>query len=578
MRRSSILRRTFVANAMLALLVALIGLALATAATRRLYLDSVTLHLRQTAQAFRQSLRSASAPADLDHWVKETFRDTGFRLTLIGRDGTVVADSLRDPARMEWHGDHPEVAAALNGREAADTRFSSTMGERRMYTALPVASSRRVAVLRIDMPLAAVSRQMAPTLRRLGWFFLSILGLALAIAWRSSRALTRPIIRLDRALARVGQGDLDTFVPPVGSDEIASLTTRFNGMVENQKALVAELRQRRQELEAIVASMSDGLLVLDGEGRILLLNRTLSRIVERQDWQGRPFWEVLRHDELSKLFRKSQQGETEVSGTVEWAGRAFLSSWTRLPDRPETVVTFADVSELKRLEQLKREFVAALSHELRTPLTAIKGYVETLLEEQGEAPHPYLGIIARHTERLILLARDLLTLSELEERPQEIARETVDLRRLLDDVLALFTRRIAEKGLTLARPAGSGTEKVLVTGDPARLDQLLINLIDNAVKYTDRGGITLALTAGATETCLEVIDSGIGIPEEALPRIFDRFFVVDRSRSRRSGGTGLGLSIVKHIVQQHGGRLEVESQPGRGSTFRVILPSAGSPA
>ncbi|HNX98357.1 MAG TPA: ATP-binding protein, partial [Candidatus Aminicenantes bacterium] len=236
------------------------------------------------------------------------------------------------------------------------------------------------------------------------------------------------------------------------------------------------------------------------------------------------------------------------------------------------------VSELKRLERLKREFVAALSHELRTPLTAIKGYVETLLEEQGESPHPYLGIIARHTERLILLARDLLTLSELEERPQDIAREVVDLRRLLDDVLALFTRRIAEKGLTLARPAGPGTEKVLVTGDPARLDQLLINLIDNAVKYTDRGGITLALTAGATETCLEVIDSGVGIPAEALPRIFDRFFVVDRSRSRQSGGTGLGLSIVKHIVQQHGGRLEVESQPGRGSTFRVILPSAGSPA
>ncbi len=573
MKHTSILRRVMTAHALLAILVSLIGLGMATATTRGFYLDTVSLHLRQTAQAFVQSL--PAAPPDLDRWVKETFRATGFRLTLVNRQGKVVADSLRDPARMEWHGDHVEVAAALNGKESADTRFSTTLGEQRMYYALPLPPPSRVAVLRIDMPLTAVSSQLRPILRKFAWFFLAILALALGFSWLSSRALSRPIVELDLALKRVATGDLDVYVPPTGHDEIARLASQFNAMVTGQKTLVEELRQRRQELEAIVSSMSDGLMVLDGEGRIQLHNGSLAAAAGGPIDPRRHFWEVFRDDRLERLYRESQDRTEPLTGVIDRNQRSFLTSWTRLPGRPETVVTFTDVSELKRLEQLKRDFVAALSHELRTPLTAIKGYLETLREEQGSAAHPYLDIIARHSERLILLARDLLSLSELEEKLLEPVRQPVDLMALLGDVLPLFERKIADKGLALTRPAAS--DPVWVTGDPSRLEQLLINLVDNAVKYTDRGNIVLGFSTDGRDVVLEVTDTGVGIPEKALPRIFDRFFVTDRARSRQSGGTGLGLAIVKHIVLQHGGKIEVESELGKGSTFRVRLAAANLP-
>jgi two-component system phosphate regulon sensor histidine kinase PhoR len=236
------------------------------------------------------------------------------------------------------------------------------------------------------------------------------------------------------------------------------------------------------------------------------------------------------------------------------------------------VITFHDLSESKRLEKQKKDFVANVSHELRTPLTAIKGYAETLAEEASGNSRKYLDVILRHADRLIDLTRDLLSLSELEVKGVVLRRETIDWPELLAGIRVLFEKKLLEKKLRLDISLPENLEPLAFKGDRFRLEQMFINLLDNAVKYTDRGGIAIRISVAASHLHVEVKDSGVGIASDHLPRIFERFYVIDNARSRQSGGTGLGLAIVRHIVTLHGGKISVESAPGAGSTFTVLLP------
>jgi two-component system phosphate regulon sensor histidine kinase PhoR len=259
---------------------------------------------------------------------------------------------------------------------------------------------------------------------------------------------------------------------------------------------------------------------------------------------------------------------------VEVSGRTYLASLSPLPAPGGTVVTFHDLSASKHLEREKKDFVANVSHELRTPLTAIKGYAETLAEEASGDARKYLDIILRHADRLIELTQDLLVLAELEEKGIPLRHEAIDWRELIHGVRVLFEKKFAEKNLNLQISLADDGAPLVFMGDRYRLEQMLINLLDNALRYTEKGGATVRVRR--QEGCLTITvgDSGIGIPAELLPRIFERFFVVDKARSRQSGGTGLGLAIVKHIVRLHGGHVEVTSAPGQGSEFIVTLPLA----
>ena len=257
---------------------------------------------------------------------------------------------------------------------------------------------------------------------------------------------------------------------------------------------------------------------------------------------------------------------------LKLTGRIFLVSLSPLPVGGGTVVTFHDLSETRHLEKLKKDFIANVSHELRTPLTAIKGYAETLVEETTDSGRRYLDVIRRHTDRLIDLTSDLLTLSELEEKSLGLQKEIIDWQEMLAGIRALFEKRLLEKKLSLDISLPENLEQIAFSGDRFRLEQMFINLLENAVNYTEKGGIAVQLSTSAGRLRIEIRDSGVGIPAEHLPRLFERFYVADKARSRQTGGTGLGLAIVKHIVGLHNGEIEVQSTPGMGTVFIIAFP------
>ncbi|ACX52145.1 multi-sensor signal transduction histidine kinase [Ammonifex degensii KC4] len=341
---------------------------------------------------------------------------------------------------------------------------------------------------------------------------------------------------------------------------------------------LAELIREKEQLEAILSGLDEAVLALDQEGRVLLANRAVKELfdIAPEEARGKAVLEVVRDHRLEELV-----GRVRDTGTPTEQELTFLSPQPRIfvvrasplpPDK--VVVVLREVTRERRLERMRREFVANVSHELRTPLTAIKGFVEALEDgalEDRETAQEFLQIIASETERLIHLVEDLLKLSRLENRQTFLRRQEVNLNELIHNIALVWRRRAEEKGLAFEVDLPPGLP--LVLGDPELLTQVFVNLIDNALKYTPVGRVRIRGEYQSGWVRIEVEDTGIGIPQDCLPRVFERFFRVDRARSRASGGTGLGLSIVKHIVELHGGKVGVESELGKGSRFWVYLPS-----
>jgi len=299
----------------------------------------------------------------------------------------------------------------------------------------------------------------------------------------------------------------------------------------------------------------------------------LCRLCERADCKGYKYWELFREPDFIKLVQAATGEHKEVTAEINIRATVYLVQVIPMSKISAFVVTFFDLSEYKHLEKIKNDFISNISHELRTPLTSIKGFIETM-EDEGTR-HPYLDIIKRNTNRLINIVSDLLVLSNLEHKELDIHWQMVNLSRLITQVVTIFKPKIAEKDLSLTHDLS--TPEVIVRGDAFKLEQVLVNLIDNAIKYTEQGEIGLRLRQENDWAVLQVSDTGIGIREEVLPRIFERFFVADPSRSKRLGGTGLGLSIVKHIVQLHHGDISVDSRFGKGTTFTITLPVNENP-
>jgi len=511
----------------------------------------------------------------LDAFVREKGRQARIRLTLIDASGKVLADSQKDPLLMQNHADRPEIAAALSGSERSAVHYSFTLRENMLYFARPLrVNGKTVAVLRLSVFFREIEKVLSPWQWKITTVFLGLLLISAFLSLLLSRNLTRPIRDLAQAARNFASGNLDSHVRSRRQDEVGRLAADFNAMVDSQRELVEKGRYQQQELETILASISDGLLVIDAAGRIVRAGPRFRSLVDDPQPLGKPYWEALRLNAFDELVKRSGAGKT-VHAELEIHQRLFLASLSPLPDNGGTVVTFHDLSESRRLEKQKKDFVANVSHELRTPLTAIKGYAETLAEETAGEPRKYLEVILRHADRLIELTNDLLALSELEEQSVKLSREAIDWPGLLGGIRALFEKRISDKKLSLDVSLAESLEQVPFQGDRFRLEQMFINLMDNAVKYTDQGGISIRISAVAGILLIEFRDSGMGIAAVHLPRIFERFYVADKARSRQSGGTGLGLAIVKHIVSLHGGEIEVQSVPGEGCTFTIRLPFTG---
>ena len=535
--------------------------------------DLLKRHLKNLAYGLKPQVQGLILHGDygtLNSLARKVGETTGVRITIIDPQGVVLADSEEDPAFMENHGDRPEVIMAMAGRVGSSLRWSATLKEEMLYVAIPMKLTEGVAVLRTSFFLRDVNQFLGAFKKRVTVVAVALGLFSLIYAFFSSKRLSDPIKELVQATSRVAQGDFDVRVLPKGRGELGELAERFNEMAAKLKELFQENLQRKEELERIFSSLEDGLLVLDREGKVIFFNKKAQEILKGKELSDRSFWEI-GDPAFRETISRVRKTEGNLAEELEISGGVFLFSATYLPTTGQTLVLLHDITHLRRMQELKRDLVANVSHELRTPLTAIKGFLEAFEDEDSrEARSHYLEIIKKHMDRLTNIVQDLLVLSELEDKKTKLDLEDVDLKALLQDVLRPFEEKAKKKGLTLKVDFDPGLPPI--KADPFRLQQAFFNLIDNAVKYTEQGEIRISTKGKADHVEIEVADTGIGIPKEHLPRIFERFYVVDKSRSRRLGGTGLGLSIVKHIVLLQGGEIDVESTPGVGTRFRVRLP------
>jgi two-component system, OmpR family, phosphate regulon sensor histidine kinase PhoR len=514
----------------------------------------------------------------------------GARVTVIAADGTVLADSERDEAgvrAMDNHAGRPEVRAALGGAVGRDVRKSGTLGVEMLYAAVPLPAGG--GVVRLALPMAEVTRTVTWARRTVVAGAALACALALAVGLVVNRRVTRPVATMRRAAQRMAEGRLDPPDSVEGTDDVADLARALGDMGLTLRGKIATLETERSKVATILDAMVEGVIALDARGRVLLLNPGARAILGLQPTpenpvEGRPLVEAVRQKALLDFVEASQtappgshtQQELELGPPLRGVLAAHAVAMDFPPEGRGTLLVLHDVSELRRLERVKTEFVANVSHELRTPLTCIRGYLETLLDGALEEPthaRRFLEVASLHADRLNRLVDDLLQLSNIETGRVTLVPVDLNVADVATAALAIFERQAAQTGVTLADQVPTGLR---VRADRDRLAQILLNLVDNAVKFTPAGGrvtVSAAPTAAGTVE-VRVTDTGIGIPSIDLPRLTERFYRVDKTRSRELGGTGLGLAIVKHLVQAHGGELKIESEVGRGTVIAFTLPAA----
>ena len=540
------------------------------------YINTLSLDLKNLAYTLKLKVLPLIEEKDfkrLDSLAKEIGKNIKTRITIIALDGQVLADSGKDPRLMENHNNRPEVKQAKIEGFGKSLRFSATVKEEMLYVAIPVKSKEKyLGVLRVSLFLKDINKLLNNLKNRIFGIVIFITFLSLLGAFLFSKNLSYPLKELVSASKKLADGDFSARVSFKRKDEIRELAESFNKMSEELNRLFDNLTLKQEELNSIISSLEEGLLVLDKKGKIILFNESFKKIVQTNP-DGKFWWEVLRNPNITQLIEKAKKEERVSSRELELNEKVFLCSFVFMPSKEELIIVWHDITEFKKLEKIKKDFVVNVSHELRTPLTAIKGYVETLEEEaKGNARH-YLEIIKRHTERLINIVSGLLLLSELEEKGLTQIKENVSLEEIAKNVFKIFEQKAEGKGLKLNLICEG---KSVIEGDAFKLEQMFINLVDNAIKYTEKGEALVALKQSDKKVIVKIKDTGIGIPKEHLGRIFERFYVVDKSRTKKLGGTGLGLSIVKHIVLLHNGRIDVKSSPSKGTEFIITFPTCPS--
>lgn len=546
-------------------------------AIRTAYLDDQAAHLGSLAELLKP--RAIAGLRESSGSLEAAVRDLGprirARITVVGPSGEVLADSEERPDRMESHQYRPEVFLSLKGEPARAVRRSSTVKADMLYMSFPlVEDGKVVGALRLSRFMKDIDGLLAHLRKRIIGTALAVMAIVFLAMLFFSRAVSSPVREFITASRKVAGGDFEAKVSLRHKGEFADFARSFNTMTADLRSMFLASAERREELDSILSSIQDGLLVIDRDDRIALINDKFRTVVADPASEGRYYWEIIRATRFIELVRKAKENRAKASDEVVLKDRSFLCAAAFLPSQERVVVTIHDLSEIRDAERMKKDLVLNASHELRTPLTAIKGFVEALEGRAEGEDKGYLEIIGRNTDRMIGIVQDLMTLAEMEDRSARLESSDVDVNALAGSVLALFAARAEAKGVRLELKCEPGLPPV--RGDAFRLEQMLVNLVDNALKATDKGSVTISLSVRGTDFLIEVRDTGLGIPEEHLPHIFERFYVVDKSRSRKLGGTGLGLSIVKHVVKAHGGRVGVSSRPGEGSTFTVALP-AGRP-
>ena len=541
---------------------------------------SAVLIARQAHAVFAEGLSERS-----EALARELSRASAARVTLIARDGTVLGDSEHDPRAMENHRDRPEVQEALASGIGLSTRHSDTLGVDMLYVAARVGTAEQpLGTARVALPLTQVQEvEWHASAAVMAAVALAVVLAGLLSVWVSGR-VTGPLRELSEAANAVAAGNLEARVRVRTGDELGQVVETFNAMVAELRRTVEGLEEEKRRAETLLAQMAEGVIVVGAEGRVTMCNAAAAAIfgVASEAAVGRTLAEATLHYELDEMLTRVRRHgvpvrmDIRVTQPREAALDAVVTPIFAEDGHLEaTVCVFHDTTELQRLETVRRDFVANVSHELRTPVTAIRATADVLLgtaRDDPQARDRFLRNIAAECERLSALLDDLLALARIESGKWEPRLQPVSVREAAEAVVAKVQPQIAEKHLEVSVTVAP---EVQAQADPDALQQILLNLVDNAVKYTPAGG-RIAIEGGMEDgrARFDVVDTGVGIPERDLPRIFERFYRVDRARSRELGGTGLGLSIVKHLVEAHGGQVTAESTVEQGSRFTVRLPAA----
>jgi two-component system, OmpR family, phosphate regulon sensor histidine kinase PhoR len=524
-----------------------------------------------------------------DQQIDATCKRLGFpgggRFTVILPSGRVVGDSAEDPSRMDNHLDRPEVAAALSKEPGVSQRHSPTLGTRLLYVAVPVKDGgRTLAVVRTSVSLDAAQEAIGAIHTKIVIGGLIIAGLATLLSLLVSQRIRRPIEEIKRSAERFARGDFQSPLPVSDLEEIASLSLAMKQMASELQRRINTITEQRNELEAVLSSMVEGVFGVDREERIIGMNVAAGRILgcDPSSAQGRSIQEVLRHSELQRFVKQALSShETVEKDIVLYAEQETILSGLGTPlrdgnrNRIGALIVLNDVTRLRKLENIRRDFVANVSHEIKTPITAIKGFVETLRDgaaKNSEDAERFLAIVQRHVERLEAIVEDLLALSRIEKEREkgEIVLEAHGICEVLAGAAQVCEIKASAKNIALELSCEGHIQGKI---NAPLLEQAVVNLIDNAVKYSEPGKpIRIEARREGKGVAIRVQDQGCGIEKKHLERLFERFYRVDRGRSRKLGGTGLGLAIVKHIMQAHGGSVSVDSLPNRGSTFTLHIP------
>ncbi|MCK9582091.1 MAG: ATP-binding protein [Endomicrobiales bacterium] len=504
----------------------------------------------------------------LNLYVAKAAKAINARVTVVNLQGNVLSDSENDISTMDNHKFRPEISDALDGRIGKATRFSQTEKKQMFYVAVPVKDQgvlNSVAVLRLSVPVSAIKGFQLEIWDKILNVALVTLLLSLLLAYILSKKIAGPLSQIGAAASKIATGDFSARVYIKTQGEVKNLADNFNSMGEKIKGLFSELSESRELMNRILSSLEEGIVVFDKNQKIIIFNRKFAEIVSLENLNGKHLWEVLTLSDFTGISSLSDNVFHKLPDVAR-NGLIYAPTVSLVKAGSEVMLVLFDVTQSRNIEKIKKEFVANVSHELMTPLTAIKGFVETMQEENTTE---YLPIVQKNSERLIYIVKDLLLLSKLEEKTTELEKEKFDLTKLVANEIEIFLSKAEQKGIKIEFDSSNVYE---LLADQLKVEQVIVNLLDNAVKYSESGKISVSIQRDNGYVVLSVKDTGIGIPKESINKIFERFYVVDKSRSKKLGGTGLGLSIVKHIVHLHNGKLEVLSEPGVGSTFKVYLP------
>lgn len=551
------------------------------------YYESKRDHLVEVGMIVSNALDDTSlASSDLEKKIQLLSQSLDSRITIINKSGEVLADTEDEPEKMKNHAKRPEVDAILNDYKEVglSVRHSDTLKEEMMYVAIPVKSGKEISgVVRMSLSMEQMNQAIEELWKRIVLFQISIFLLTGLVGMKLAKGISKPIEEMIDVSKKLNEKDYSVRVNQKSKGELGQLANSINNLASNLEKQLEEIQENEERLSGVMTNMTSGILLIDLQGKILLANPFMGDLFSRDSktLKNKHFLEVGRNSEFSRLLEQCLKNGVERRKEIQFLYPkeriidAHIAPYVYLNGKMRGLIAVLhDVTEVRRLERMRSEFVANVSHELKTPVTSVKGFTETLLEGAMDDPNlrrDFLQIIHKESERIHRLIKDLLYLSQIEHQRMPLKIESFSLDQAILNTLESVQKSAEQKQQKIRFIPNK--DDTWMEGEKDRVEQIALNLISNAIAYTPEGGeVSIKTWKEKDKIYLQVSDTGIGISANDLPRIFERFYRVEKARSRSSGGTGLGLAIVKHLVESHNGTIRVDSIEGEGTTFLITLP------